>query len=755
MRPFFALVKKDLKGYFDQPTGYILVIIFVVLLSYLFFNAAFLNDEASLRPLFTVDFSPSLPWLLAIFVPAATMRLLAEEHRDGTLEFLMTQPVRGWTVLLAKFSAGLVFVGAAIAATVTIPLTLQTAGDLDEGAIIAQYVGSLFLTASLITIGLFTSSLTRNQIVSFMAALALNFILMLAGLDLVRAALPLKVAVLFQDLSPVTHFSSMARGVLDLRDVLYFLALILTFLSAAYLMLRGRSLSRRSPRFVYLQFGVAGMVVLSLLVGWFGSSIGGRLDLTEDKLYTLSPGMEQIVDELDDVLTIKLFESQDLPPQYALVARDVNDFLDELAATSENVVVVKRYPKPAEEGDGASLEAQMLGVPQVQSEVRSRSELQLQNIFLGLAMTYADRKQILPFIEQIDGLEYRVASLANQMLTRERKTVGFLSGHGEMTLDTQLETIANALQVNYRVAQVETEEGRELDLSGLDVLVVPRPASPMPPQHLEEIRDYIDAGGRAAFLLDPIVVFPDNQSGALLGIENTASMASFVRRYGVFVDSDLLLDFRSYSTFPGSGLPYPYWMRVPVIDDKIAGNAETVVLAWASSVGSTRSDIGTVEVIPLLETRSSAARMELTGGARAFNVSPDILPQAPQTELREQLAGVAVTGQAPAADAGTLFRMVVVGDADWITDTVLNQPDGPNNLLLFSNLVDWLAQEDALAEIRSKLITSRHLLFDSQTHQNLVQFGNVVGIPAFFALLGIVRFLMRRRATRRIYGRAR
>ena len=758
MRPFFALVRKDLKGYFDQPTGYILVVIFVVLLSYLFFNAAFLSGEASLRPLFTTDFSPSLPWLLAIFVPAATMRLLAEEHRDGTLEFLMTQPVRGWTVLTAKFTSGLVFVGAAIVATITIPLTLQTAGDLDEGAIIAQYLGSIFLTASLISIGLFTSSLTRNQIVSFMAALALNFMLMFAGLDLVRAALPVQVAVLFQDLSPVTHFSSMARGVLDLRDVLYFIALILTFLSAAYLMLRSRSLSRRSPQFVYLQFGVAGMVVLSLLIGWFGNSIGGRLDLTEDKIYTLSGGMEQIVDELDDVLTIKLFESKDLPPQHALVARDVNDFLDGLASTSDDVEVVRRRPDPAEEGDEDTIEAQMLGVPQVQSTLQSQSELQLKNIYLGVSMTYADRKEIIPFVEQIDGLEYRVASLANQMLRRELKTIGFLSGHDEMTLDVHLPTLAGVLSTNYNVIQVEAAEDQDLDLSALDVLVVARPISPFPQQHIDALRDYIDQGGKVAFLLDPILVFPDPQGTALLGGQNTASLASFVNRYGVFVDQDLLLDYRSYSNFPGSALPYPYWMRVPVIDDKIAGNVETTVLAWASSVGITQSEVGPVEVIPLLETTAFAARLELPDEQSVFNVSPDIIPEVSETDLREQLTGVAVTGTAPAGQINgesSSFRLVVIGDSDWISDAVVNQPDGADNLFLFSNLIDWLAQEDALADIRSKLITSRQLLFDSQTHRNLVQYGNVVGIPFFFALLGVIRFLMRRRATRRVYGSAR
>ena len=124
MRTFAALVRKDLKGYFDQPTGFILLVIFVSIASYMYFRTALITQEASMRPLFTL-----LPWVLAVFVPAATMRLVAEEQRDGTLEILLTQPLRTWTVLLAKFLAGLLFVGAGIAATISIPLSLQTAGD--------------------------------------------------------------------------------------------------------------------------------------------------------------------------------------------------------------------------------------------------------------------------------------------------------------------------------------------------------------------------------------------------------------------------------------------------------------------------------------------------------------------------------------------------------------------------------------------------------------------------------------------------
>ena len=111
--PILSLIKKDLKGYFDQPTGYILLVLFTAWLSYGFFRSTFDTFEASLRPLFTTELTPerlSLPWLLALFVPAATMRLLAEEQRDGTLETLLTQPIKAWVVLIAKFLAGLLFV---------------------------------------------------------------------------------------------------------------------------------------------------------------------------------------------------------------------------------------------------------------------------------------------------------------------------------------------------------------------------------------------------------------------------------------------------------------------------------------------------------------------------------------------------------------------------------------------------------------------------------------------------------------------
>ena len=222
MNTFLALLRKDLKGYFDQPTGYVLLVIFVGVVSWLFFRTALAagSQDASLRALFD-----ALPFILAIFIPAATMRLFAEELRDGTLELLLTQPLRSWTVLGSKFASGLTFVTTGIILTIGIPILLETSGNMDTGAIAAQYIGSIFFAGSLVAIGMFGSSLTRNQIVAFILALFINIVLIVIGLSFVTLTVPSSVAVLMQDLSPLTHFGNMAKGVLALRDVIYFIAL--------------------------------------------------------------------------------------------------------------------------------------------------------------------------------------------------------------------------------------------------------------------------------------------------------------------------------------------------------------------------------------------------------------------------------------------------------------------------------------------------------------------------------------------------
>jgi len=750
--PLFALVKKDVKSYFDQPTAYILIVPFVAVLAYVFFSQALLTAEASLRPMFTVDFqidNPSLPWLLAIFVPAATMRLLAEENRDGTLELLLTHPVRGWIVLLSKFLAGFIFVAFAVLATVGIPIAVTTAGNLDIGAAVGQYVSSLFLAAAFVSIGLFTSSLTRNQIVAFILGLSLTMTLMVMGLDIVAVTLPPRLASLLQDLSPVTHFSSIARGVIHLRDVLYFVALISTFLSATFLVIRGRTLSHSSAQYRNLQLGTVGLIVVSLLVGWSGNSIGGRIDLTEDKLFTLSPATAGILDGLDDILTLELFESREPPVQVAITARDVGDFLEDFAAGSGgDVKLVRRFPADDED---ASRKAQLAGIPPVQFNVQSQGELQIKTGYLGLAMTYVDKRQVIPYVTNFDGFEYQLASIANRMLQEDKKTVAFLTGHGEAGPTAGYNTFASLLLDSYRVEELDTSEDPNIDLSDVDVLIIGGPTSSIRDETADAIRQYLLGGGKAMIMVNSVVI----DQSRLIANRNRNSFAYLPEEFGVIVEDDLVFDLQSNETLSfntGVGnvfLPYPFWMRVPVIDRKVAGNVGSVLLPWASSVGITESERGRIEVVPLLETTEFAAI--------DFNYG-DVRPNSPVFEdvtrgnFVQALMGAAVVqSNAPAGQEA--FRLVVFGDSEWLSDGVL--PRSQENIALGLNLVDWLAQEDTLAAVRSKVVTSRDLLFDSATHKNVAQWGNVAGVPLLIVIIGLFRSVRRRRFGFTMYGQAR
>ena len=750
--PLFALVKKDVKSYFDQPAAYILIVPFVAVLAYVYFSSALLTAEASLRPMFTVDFqidSPSLPWLLAIFVPAATMRLLAEENRDGTLELLLTHPIRGWIVLLSKFLAGFIFVAFAILATVGIPIAVSTAGNLDIGAAVGQYVSSLFLAAAFVSIGLFTSSLTRNQIVAFILGLSLTMILMVMGLDIVAVTLPPRMASLLQDLSPVTHFSSIARGVIHLRDVLYFVALVSTFLSATFLVIRGRTLSHSSTQYRNLQLGTVGLIVVSLLVGWSGNSIGGRIDLTEDKLFTLSPATAEILDGLNDILTLELFESREPPVQVAITARDVGDFLEDFAAGSGgDVKLVRRFP--ADDEDEAR-KAQLAGVPPVQFNVQSQGELQIKTGHLGLAMTYVDKRQVIPYITSFDGFEYQLASLANRMLEDDKKTVAFLTGHGEAGPSAGYGTFAGLLLDSYRVRELDTTEDPNIDLSDVDVLIVGGPTSSIPDETANAIRQYLIGGGKAMVMVNSVVI----DQSRLIANRNRNSFGYLPEEFGIIVEDDLVFDLQSNETLSfntGVGnvfLPYPFWMRVPVVDRKVAGDVGSVLLPWASSVGIAESERGRIEVVPLLETTEFAAI--------DFNYG-DVRPNSPVFEevtrgnFVQALMGAAIVqrdvpaGQEP-------YRLVVFGDSEWLSDGVL--PRAQENIALGLNLVDWLAQEDTLAAVRSKVVTSRDLLFTSATHKNVAQWANVAGVPLLIIVIGLVRSVRRRRFGFTMYGQAR
>jgi ABC-2 type transport system permease protein len=237
MRNVLAIARRELRAYFDAPVAYIVLVAFLAVTGWMFFSQIFLIDRADARVLFAPSpFSPSL--LLVILAPALTMRLVAEERKTGTIELLTTLPVTDTHVIVGKFLAALALIGTALAVTLAYPITLSFLGSLDWGPVVAGYVGLLLFSAALLAIGIFCSTLTDNQIVAFIVGFivcaALYYVYWL------QFFMPQTLASLVEYASVSFHLDNMARGVIDSRDVVYYLSL-----SGGALFLAVQSLSRQ------------------------------------------------------------------------------------------------------------------------------------------------------------------------------------------------------------------------------------------------------------------------------------------------------------------------------------------------------------------------------------------------------------------------------------------------------------------------------------------------------------------------------
>ncbi len=233
--PVLTLAKKDLGELFGSPIAYVFMSVFLFISFWLFFSSLWIYGQADARPYFG-----QLPLLFLLLLPAVTMGRWSEEKRLGTHEILFTLPVGDVSLLLGKWLATLVFLGVILLVTLPMPFTLASLGDLDVGATVASYVGAFLMGAAFLAFGLFMSSLTRNQIVSFLVSVLSLFLLYLLAQPVVTDFLPERLVPMAQALSFATHYESMARGVIDSRDVIYFLGLSGLFLYLNYLSLQGR-----------------------------------------------------------------------------------------------------------------------------------------------------------------------------------------------------------------------------------------------------------------------------------------------------------------------------------------------------------------------------------------------------------------------------------------------------------------------------------------------------------------------------------
>jgi ABC-type uncharacterized transport system involved in gliding motility auxiliary subunit/ABC-type transport system involved in multi-copper enzyme maturation permease subunit len=729
----WTVARREVKALFDHPTGYVLLVVFVAANAFLYFRQAFLDDQATLRPMLDL-----LPWLFLFFVPAVAMRTLAEDSRSGVLELVLAQPITELELLLGKFVGAVCFLWIGLALTLPIPVGLTLGAHLHWGPIVAQYAGAAMLAMGLAGVGVWASSLTRSQITAFILAVAVMFVLILFGLSPLLVGLPPGLSAIAARLGVLSHFQNIGRGVIDLRDAIYFFSLAGVFLALAYGAVLGRKLSRTGAARQRLRLGVALTTAILLVLNLLGSYINGRLDLTPGHAYTLSNGTKQIVSHLDDIVTIKEFASDALPTSVSLLKRDVDDLLRDVRSASHGKVrVLERDPSSDQTAAG---DAQALGIQPVQFNVVGNASLQVKRGYLGLAIQYRGKSQAIPFVNETDDLEYRLAAAIRELTRAKKPVIGLYDGASGQ--QSAIQALQQQLDKSYDVHSISLTDTAAITPNIRTVVLVGGPDS-LPAAQRARFTAFFARGGSALVMTSGML--PNGQMP--MAMPHQVGWNAVLKPFGVSIASDMVYDLAANEIIPipssmGQVLArYPFFMQAQstgasVVDQQV----DEVLLPWASSIDTTATP--GLSITPLLVTSRG-------GGILTGETSIEPTRDYPRDSLASRLVAVQVAPVAGARDSTTRGRAIVVGNTDFVTDRITQRT--PTNLDFALNAVDWLSQDDALISIRSKNRNPPPLAFSSAATRDAVKYFNVIGVPVLLIFAGLVTLSRRRRKTHEPY----
>ncbi len=520
------------------------------------------------------------------------------------------------------------------------------------------------------------------------------------------------------------------------------------------------------------------LAILSL-VNFLGLESFVRLDLTQNKEFTISPASRHLIGSLSDPLYIKVYFSRDLPPYLVTLQRQVQDLLAEYRAYSGGKLTVK-YIDPT--GD-PQIEQQVrqLGIPKVQLNIIEKDRAQVQPAYLGLAILYEDKKEVIPLVQRVDNLEYELTTRISKLTNTQIKTIAFLTGHQERNIQAEYSQLRQALEKQYRVTTVETAPGKPVP-EEVNTLVVAKPEG-LSARDKYELDQFLMRGGKLIFLLDWVKL---EQGLNAVTIESQAE--DLLEHYGVKLSHDLVLDgrFNAAASFSAGmfnfRVPYPYWVRVVrsglAADHPALYGLETVIFPWTSSLTLLEDKLKEQEVIKL----ASSSAYSWNKVARRFNLNPrqQFMPPA---NLTSYPLAVAINGKFNSfyadkeippvkserkleaegqpteklelkidAERKTIkqspeTQLIVISNSRLLTNSIVRQFGG--NFLFFLNLVDWLNMGPDLIKIRARMVSDHPLREITASQKNYIKFANSVGVALLVVIFGLVMLYLRRHAQRR------
>jgi len=449
-----AIARKELSTYFGSPMALIFVGAFLVVTLFAFFwvDTFFARNIADIRPLFRW-----IPILTIFLVAALTMRQWSEEQRAGTLEVLLTLPVRRAALVLGKFLAIMALVAVALALTLFVPITVQFLGPLDWGPVLGGYLAALLMASAYAAIGLFISSRTDNQIVSLIATVFLGGAFYLIGSQAVTGLVGETLGEIARAIGTGSRFESIERGVVDLRDLVYYVSLTAFFLLLNVVSLDAKGWStgpqstpHRRQVFLTVALVAANLVALNT---WLFPAATLRADLTADREYSLSPTTRDLLANLQEPLLIRGYFSEKTHPLLAPLIPTIRDTLREYQLASGGKVQLD-IVDPANDPDKEAEANQTYGIEPTPFQLAGRYETSIINSYFDILIRYGDQHQVLNFRDVIEveyhggNVDVRLRNLEYDLTSAIKKVV-----YGFQSVDAVLAAIDEPAQLTLYVTR--------------------------------------------------------------------------------------------------------------------------------------------------------------------------------------------------------------------------------------------------------------------------------------------------------------
>lgn len=499
------------------------------------------------------------------------------------------------------------------------------------------------------------------------------------------------------------------------------------------------------------------LVGIAIMVNFLSTRHFFRVDLTQNQFYALTDASKEIMQELDDIVNVKVFFSKQLPPNLFVVEQYVDDMLEELSSYSKGNLSVE-FLDPAD--PNIAIEAGDLGIPQIRMNIVEQDKIEVKNGYLGIAIVYGDRVEILPVVQNILNVEYDLVASIKKVTASEERRLGYVIGHGEPELTEQIgvgqlgntySMIKQGLDRNYRVSEVDLKSPDALE--DIHTLLIAGAKTPFSDEEKYQIDQFILEGGNVALLLDTVDV-----DAGLSAEPLNLGLNEFMKHYGIEVGSTLVLDRSNEHASFNQGnvnfiVPYPFWVKAinQYFDPEspVVNQLDSFVLPWTSPLISHAGE--GVDTTIMATTTENAWLQEAP-----FLLDPSAI-QSPSERQKHVLVALASgrfessynehelaeANESHLSDSSEESRLIVVGNSRFITDGFIQQFQ--QNLPFFMNMIDYLTLDESLITIRSKTSFDLPLKDLTARDRKVVKFFGILLMPVLVVAYGIFRYYSRKK----------